>query len=124
MDGHLSVLIMDDEEQLRRLAAEMIERLGHKASTCANGDEAAEQYKTALTSGKRFDLVILDLLVANGMGGLDAALEILQADPDAKIIACSGYSTEPVMDAPFAYGFKGCLPKPYTVPELKSVLMV
>jgi two-component system, cell cycle sensor histidine kinase and response regulator CckA len=117
-----SVLVMDDEESIRSLAACMLSFLGYRATTCASGEEAMEQYRNALRIGRPFHCVIMDLIVPSGMGGKDAAGQILLIDPDATLIVSSGYSDDCVMANFAAYGFRASLPKPYGVGDLGRVL--
>jgi two-component system cell cycle sensor histidine kinase/response regulator CckA len=62
------------------------------------------------------------LTIPGGMGGKEAVGEILQIDPDAKIIASSGYSNDPVMSNFREYGFCGIITKPYRIEELGELL--
>jgi len=56
------------------------------------------------------------------MGGKEACARLLAMYPDARVIVCSGYSSDPVMSDPSAYGFRGMLGKPFHMEELKRVL--
>jgi DNA-binding NarL/FixJ family response regulator len=56
------------------------------------------------------------------MGGRAAAEDILELDPQAKIIVSSGYATDPVMANYQAYGFKGVAVKPFRFAELQKVI--
>jgi len=116
------VLVMDDEEMIRKLSILMLDRLGYNAEVAVDGAEAVELYKKAKKSGEPFDVVILDLTNAIGMGGREAVQRLLEIDPDIKAIISSGYSNDPIMSNPSAYGFKGVLSKPYTSDELSMVL--
>jgi CheY-like chemotaxis protein len=71
-----TVLVMDDEKPIRDLVAQMLECLGYKAITCANGEEAVSLYRDAKISGNPFLTVVMDLVVVEGMGGKDAAQHI------------------------------------------------
>jgi two-component system, cell cycle sensor histidine kinase and response regulator CckA len=117
-----AVLVMDDEASIRKLVASMLECLGYRAVTCANGEEAISSYADARRSGLPYLAVIMDLVVAEGMGGREAALHILGMDPDAKLIVSSGFSADQVMDSPKRYGFLAALAKPYTIQDLASLL--
>jgi len=117
-----TILVVDDEKPIRDLVAQMLECLGYKAITCANGEEAVSLYKDAMSSGNSFLTVVMDLVVVEGMGGKDAAQHILGIDPDARLIVSSGYSDDPVMADHKRYGFQALLPKPYTVRTLAEVL--
>jgi len=67
--GSGRIHVMDDEELVRDVAAEMFKVLGYDASFAVEGKEAVEKYGAARSEGHPFDLVILDLTVPGGMGG-------------------------------------------------------
>jgi CheY-like chemotaxis protein len=90
----------------------MLRHLGYTATTCTTGEEAIEQYRTAKESGAPYFTVIMDLTVFGGMGGKNAAAQILLIDPNAKLIVSSGYSDDSVMANQRSYGFRALLPKP------------
>ena len=116
------ILVMDDEEMIRKLATKALNRLGYETELAQDGDEAIELYKRAMGSAKSFDAVILDLTVKGGMGGKDAIKELLEINPQVKAIVSSGYSNDPEMTAFKKYGFVEALPKPYAMKDLKDVL--
>ncbi len=117
-----SILIMDDEEVVRDIAAKILEYLGYQVTTCVNGEDAIELYKVAGESGAPFSAVIMDLTIPGGMGGKDAARQILAIDPKACLIVSSGYSDDPVMSDYSIYGFNGAIAKPYKITELGQML--
>ena len=119
---HLSILIMDDEEIIRDLAAEMLAELGYQVQTCSDGHEASALYLAARTAGIPFAAVIMDLTIPGGMGGKEAARLILNSDPQARLIVSSGYSHDPVMANHAQYGFSATLVKPYNMTEIEQVL--
>jgi PAS domain S-box-containing protein len=116
------VLVMDDEEMLRKLARQMLERMGYAVETVKDGVEAIAAYKSQKDSGEPFDAAILDLTIKGGMGGEQAMRELLKIDPGIKAIVSSGYFNDPVMSDFQKYGFKGAMPKPYEKSTLKKVL--
>jgi len=116
------ILVMDDEDTIRRLAVRMLTSCGYSLATAPGGQEAVEMYKQALEAGEPFDAVIMDMTIPGGVGGVDAIKSLLMIDPHVKAIVSSGYVGDPVM-ANFAdYGFKGIAAKPYTVNELRAVV--
>jgi len=114
--GDETILIAEDNGEVRALLAEILEAAGYRVRTCANGRRASEKY---ISADVRPDLVILDIIMPE-MGGLEAAERILEADPDARIILCSGYSnraTEISLDGRYAF-----LRKPYTRREILTAV--
>ncbi len=116
------ILIMDDDEAIRMVVAEMLEAIGFLSESAVNGEQTVEMYRMAMDRGEPFDLIIMDLTIKGGMGGKKAVHEILMIDPDASVIISSGYAGDPVMANYAEYGFKGIITKPYTIGNLKTVL--
>ncbi len=119
---HGSVLIMDDEEDIRELAVRRLSEAGYVVQTCCNGEEAVEIYREILNRGDEVPVVILDLSVRGSMGGSEAAKQILTIDPAARLIISSGYSNDPIMAEAASYGFCASLPKPYPFDLLLQTL--
>lgn len=117
-----SILVMDDDRTVRELLALMLENLGYGVNTCINGEEAITLYSNALQNGSPYLTVIMDLTVEDGMGGKDAAEQILLIDPDARLVVSSGYSDDPVLADHKSYGFHSSLPKPYRLSGLAEVI--
>ena len=109
---------MDDQETVRDVTARMLDACGYKAELAESGEEALSQYISALESGEPFHAVIVDLTVPGGMGGRELTEQILEIDPDARIIVTSGYSTDPVLANYREYGFSGRLVKPFQTRDL------
>jgi hypothetical protein len=65
----------------------------------------------------------MDLIVYGVQNGLEAGSEILRIDPQAKLIACSGHSDDPVMTNPQLHGFQASIPKPYTLAQMEELLV-
>ncbi len=116
------MLVMDDEAAIRDIATAMLEYLGYATESCEDGIEAVRRYGLARAEGRPFAAVLMDLTIPGGMGGREAAQQILAVDPQACLIVSSGYSHDPVLAEFAAYGFKGVLAKPYKVSDLQRVL--
>jgi len=107
------VLVMDDEEPLREAVAFTLSHMGHIVELAENGEQAVELCETAKRLNRRFDVVILDLVVREGMGGQLTIQALLKLDPNVKGIVMSGNVLDPVMLQPERHGFKGALAKPF-----------
>ncbi|MDX2435374.1 MAG: response regulator [Desulfobacterales bacterium] len=113
---------MDDEQMVRAIAKEMLMELGHEVELSENGKEAIKLYMEAINTNNKFDIVIMDLTIPGGMDGKEAVQEILNLNPDAKVIVSSGYSNDPVMANFKGYGFCSAIAKPYQLQELSKVI--
>ncbi|HEX9191958.1 MAG TPA: ATP-binding protein [Candidatus Deferrimicrobiaceae bacterium] len=120
--GKWRVLVMDDEDMVRDVAMGMLSHLGFEARGARDGGEAIRMYREAAMGGSPFHLVIMDLTVPGKMGGREACARLMGMYPEAKVIVCSGYSSDPVMSDHASYGFLGMLGKPYRIEELQRVV--
>jgi len=116
------VLLMDDDSLVRESATCMLESLGLEVVATCDGKEALDLYEDALRGENPFSFAILDLVVPGGMSGSDCAKGMFAADPNAILFVSSGYSEDPILPRYREYGFKGSIPKPYTIEELRSAL--
>ncbi len=107
---------------MRVTEGKQLKWLGYIFECAGNGAEAINLYKMSIKEKRKFDAVILDLTVVDGMGGEKAIKKLLEVDPDVKGIISSGYSHGPVLAEPEKYGFVGKIAKPYLKKELASVL--
>jgi CheY-like chemotaxis protein len=116
------ILILDDEEVIRMVVPRWLKRAGCSVVAAADGQQALTLYKQALNDGVPFDVGILDLTIPGGIGGVEVAKAVLAFQPEARLIASSGYADGAVMSNFAAYGFKGVIAKPYTEDQLREVL--
>ena len=68
---------MDDEVAIQKVLGEMLEVLGFSVTIVNNGKEAIDKYQKSLEIDNQFDLVILDLTIAGGMGGKDTIEKVI-----------------------------------------------
>ncbi|MCK5126147.1 MAG: PAS domain S-box protein [candidate division Zixibacteria bacterium] len=120
--GFGSVLIVDDEDAVLRMARIVLKKLGYSPLTAHDGREAIDIYKKSIEYGEPVDIVIMDLTIPGGMGGKEAIIELKKIDPDVTAIVSSGYSNDPLMANYKSFGFVASVAKPYKAGDLGAVL--
>lgn len=108
-----AILIIDDVEEQRDIAASMLEKLDYSVQIVSSGEGAIEYMKDHSA-----DLLILDMIMDPGMDGFDTYSQIVEMHPGQKAIIVSGFSeTKRVRDAQ-KRGAGPYLKKPYTLEEI------
>lgn len=120
--GGGKILVVDDEEPIRKLTNKMLKKLGYKADVVSNGFQAIKHYQKAMRISRPYDAVILDLTVPGGLGGREIVEQLYQIDPGVKAIVSSGHSNDPILADYKTSGFCQRLVKPYKVEDLSRVL--
>jgi two-component system chemotaxis response regulator CheY len=111
------ILVVDDDDQIRRLIRETLEEAGYRVTEARNGREAIPQYRL-----DQADLVIMDILMP-GQDGLVTIATLRQDAPDLKVIAITG-GTDRIgilnfLDVAKMFGAGRTLQKPF---EMKTLL--
>ena len=109
------ILVVDDQETIRRPLAQILQMAGYEVQTAAEGCEALRLYKQL-----PFDLVITDLVMPE-KEGLETIMELRQLKPSLKIIAISGGGKlEPGDYLPMAkrFGAAKTLAKPFSTDDI------
>lgn len=119
---NISILVMDDEALIRDLVGDLLDGQEYEVRSCDTGGDAVDLYTASLMAGKAYDLVILGLVVKGGMGGAQAAKNILALDPHALLVVSSGYTDDPAIAEYGKYGFSGSITKPYTAEQLEQAI--
>ncbi len=119
-NGPLSktVLLVEDEAPVRDTVEKVLKRLGCKAITAKDGEQAL-----ALWSQHRgkIDLLLTDMVMPGGMSGRDLAAQILRDEPRLPVIYSTGYGAE--FDAAALTADGQCLlMKPYDIASLASAI--
>ena len=116
------VLFMDDEESIRLLGTALLQQLQCDPVTVADGAACIAAYRDALTEGRPFDIVVMDLTIPGGMGGKETIVELRKIDPLVCAVVSSGYADDPVLARYREHGFAAAVPKPYEVERLAAAL--
>jgi CheY-like chemotaxis protein len=113
-----SVLVVDDEEPIRRLAGTILESAGLTVFTAADGNEAIEVFRR---HSEQIHAVLLDLTMP-GMDGAEVFQHIHQLRPEVRVMLCSGYDENEVGSRLGGKRPAGFLRKPYHPRELLNLL--
>ncbi|GAB4169330.1 MAG: hypothetical protein Kow00108_02970 [Calditrichia bacterium] len=117
-----NILVMDDEEEIRKVVKEFLESCGVQVDEAADGEEAIKKYTEKMSNGHKYDLLIMDLTIPGGMGGKDAIKKLLEIDPEVKALVSSGYSNDDSMSNFKKYGFVDVVKKPYLLNEFIGII--
>jgi signal transduction histidine kinase/ActR/RegA family two-component response regulator len=118
------VLVMDDEPPVAKTLCLMLKRLGFETVSCLNGADCIHEYQRIEASGRAIAVVILDLTVPGGMGGVETLKRLRAQDPSLRAIVSSGYSNDPVMADYKTHGFQAVVVKPYGMEHLAEALQL
>jgi two-component system, cell cycle sensor histidine kinase and response regulator CckA len=89
--GTETILLVEDEESVRKLMKSLLERYGYMVHTAASGLRALEVWRTHHAS---IDILITDMVMPEGIGGRELAEGLLAENPKLKVIFCSGYTSD------------------------------
>lgn len=109
-----TILVVDDEEALQELAAELLTDSGYKVLTAENAGQALE----ILANEASIDLMISDVIMPGGMNGYDLAKQVAVYFPEIKILLTSGYTEKNIITDKDNVYTSELLIKPYTQTEL------
>ncbi|HEY5648870.1 MAG TPA: response regulator, partial [Nitrospiria bacterium] len=116
--GSGKALIIDDEESVRGLAGEMLEKMGFTVLRAENGREGIDLFRQD-PDGIR--LVLLDMTMPY-LNGEDVFRELQQIQPRVKTILSSGYSEQAAANRFTEKGLAGFIQKPYRYEDLLIVV--
>ncbi|WP_424628308.1 ATP-binding protein [Bradyrhizobium sp. SYSU BS000235] len=111
--GSERILLVDDNEDLLDVTSTMLTGLGYQVSSARNGAEALE----ILHSGQEFELLLSDIVMPNGISGVELAREARLLREDIKILLTSGYA-EDVLERHNAVGEFSIIDKPFRLADL------
>jgi len=115
--GTETILVVDDFEDQRQIAADILSSLGYRVETAENGHEALHYLKS-----HRVELVILDMIMETDFDGLDTYREILKIHPEQKAIIVSGFSPTERAGRMQRMGAGAYIKKPYTLKEIAGAV--
>ena len=117
--GNETILLVEDEEPLRVLVQMALSRLGYRVLEAPTGVKALEVWKT---HREEISLLLTDLMMPDGMSGIELAHRLRQKNPKLKVVYMSGYSADVVgKDLPLEVGVN-FLTKPFQAHKLAKTI--
>lgn len=108
-----TILVIDDEDSIRHLLKEVLEKAGHKVLEANDGRQGLELYQK-----NKVDLVLMDILMP-GTDGLEATLQLTREYVDAKVIAMTGAQGDRnFLDVAKLFGARRVFEKPFDLAKL------
>ncbi len=111
------ILLVEDQEALRRTTERTLERLRYRVVAAEDGVEALELFRS---HPEPFDLILTDVVMPK-MGGVELCHEVRRINPDARFLFVSGYSDTDTQERRFPEGARFA-PKPWTLEELSQAV--
>ncbi len=116
--GQGVVMLVDDEEPIRKLGKEILEMNGFEAETASDGFEAVSLFKL---NPEKYDCLILDLTMPK-MDGKQTLQELIKIRKDVKVVISSGYSEHEIAKKFTGESIAGFAQKPYDIDSLCGLL--
>lgn len=111
------ILLVEDEEKVRKANQMMLESLGYQVLTAGNGKEGLAAYQ----STDRIDLVLTDMVMPE-MGGKELVQEFQRTNPNVKILIMTGYAMQESLQELQDAGFTSIIYKPLDASALAKAV--
>ncbi len=115
---HGTVLLVDDEETIRAVGRQMLERIGFGVLTANDGSEALEVLREHVDE---VVCVLLDLTMPR-MDGVETFAKLRRRHPDISVVLCSGYNEHDATRSFGDEGLAGFIQKPFNMASLRANL--
>ncbi len=112
--GHGLILVVDDEEVVRKLTYEILHRAGYEVVTAAGTNDAVAWYRSHPSGA---DLAIIDMVMP-GLDGLECFRELKKVSPEIRAILSTGYGLDGHAQEALDAGMVGYVQKPYHTQDL------
>jgi two-component system, NtrC family, response regulator AlgB len=112
----MRLLVIDDEENIRRTTAVVLEAMGHQTASAPNSASALQQLQAG-----HFDIAFLDLKL-NEENGLDLLPELLKLEPRLEVVVFTAYASIETAVEAMRRGAADYIPKPFTPEQIRRAL--
>ena len=116
------IIVMEDEPVIRELISKSLRRKGYEVQEAPDGKVAIDLFQSLDVDTRVRTVLILDLIVPGGLGGMETLREIRQLAPAVKAIIASGLADDDELTGLEEFGKTGILTKPYNMKDLEKAL--
>lgn len=120
--GMGTILVMDDDENMRYLASRAFEMLWYTVDCACSSTETVDLYRRKLNGGCPYTAVVLDLNIPGGPGGLETLALLRELNPGVTALVSSGASEDPAVQEFRRFGFSGVIDKPFRYKDISTAL--
>ncbi|MBN1760682.1 MAG: response regulator [Chitinispirillaceae bacterium] len=116
------ILVMDDEEGVRKALSLILTGKGHAVHAVEHGAAAITAYLKHRSEGEPFDLLLLDVTVRNGYGARQVIKRLREINPAVAAVVMSGYGENALMKEYGKFGFCDVIEKPFDSARIYRVV--
>jgi CheY-like chemotaxis protein len=117
--GNETILIVEDEEMLRNLARDILKDCGYRTLETASGRQALEIWQQ---HAGQIDLLLTDMVMPEGVSGIQLAEQLIAQNPGLKVVFMSGYTSDDVSPELLHRNNASFIQKPYGHTELAKAV--
>ena len=123
-----TIMIVDDQEMVRTLVADLLTELDYEVITACDGHDALDRYRQMMEEAKAHDrpehpvdLVILDMILPK-IDGMETFDRLRELNPGVRVILSSGYDLDDRVNEVLGRGALGFIQKPYHIETLLNMV--
>lgn len=117
--GDETILVVDDYEEHRTVASDLLRDLGYRVFAVGSGREAVKLFESTLkATDQRIDLVVIDLVLGDDFDGVETYKSLIAACPGQKSVLVSGFADIARIVEARKLGIRQCIQKPYALDTL------
>jgi DNA-binding NtrC family response regulator len=114
--SQLSILIVDDEENIREFLSVFLTQEGHRVRAISDPTEAIEALRE-----QEYHVVVLDLMMPK-LSGMDLLEQIRKIDDDIAVVICTGYPSVETATGSITHEVSAYIKKPFETDEFRAIL--
>ncbi|MBN8219505.1 MAG: PAS domain S-box protein [Spirochaetes bacterium] len=117
--GNETILLVEDENSVRKMVQTLISNLGYKIIEAATGKEAVALWEQRQ---EKIDMLMTDIIMPDGMNGVELARKLQASEPGLKVLLTSGYAADLISGERNIREGVNFIPKPYDLQKLAETI--